>query len=261
MLAEGLSAHVRGTLTRYGMTQEVTDMTSIVELVRALHIGAGALGLVVFWIPMVLAKGGAWHRRVGWLFVAGMGTASVSGGLLCSYRLMTEIDPERLAAAFFLLFISVLTGAATWKGVRVLRFKNRRDRHVLAMDLGMAGLLAGTGLLTLGVGVAERAPLFVIFGLIGLSNGVGDLRYWLRPPTTRMHWWFEHMNGMITTSIAALTAFAVQNAARLGLDAFGVVVWLAPTLVLVPVNAVWQRYYRQRFAPKKAQAGVSPAAA
>lgn len=236
-------------------------MTAIVELVRALHIGAGALGLIVFWIPMVLGKGSAWHRRVGWLFVAGMGTTSVSGGLLCSYRLMTEVEPARLASAFFLLFISVLTGAATWKGVRVLRFKDRRDRHVVAMDLGVAGLLAGFGLLTLGVGVAEREPLFVIFGLIGLSNGAGDLRYWLRPPTSRMHWWFEHMNGMITTSVAALTAFAVQNAARLGLDSFGVVVWLAPALVLVPINVVWQRYYRHRFTSKKPTAGVSPVAA
>lgn len=236
-------------------------MSLLVELTRTVHIAAGALGLVVFWIPMVLTKGGAWHRRVGWAFVAGMGTASVSGGLLCTYRLMTETAPERLAAAFFLLFISVLTGAATWKGVRVLRFKNRTDRHVVAVDLAIAGTLAAAGLLTLGVGLAEGSPLFAIFGLVGISNGVGDLRYWLRPPATRMHWWFEHMNGMVTTSIAALTAFAVQNASRLGLEAFGVVIWLAPTLVLVPINVVWQRYYRQRFAPQEAATGASPAAA
>lgn len=235
-------------------------MSVFIDLARTLHIAAGVIGLSVFWIPMVLGKGSVWHRRVGWVFVAGMGTASVSGGLLCTYRLMTENDPERLAAAFFLLFISVLTGAATWKGVRVLQFKNRTDRHVVAIDLTVAGILAASGLLTLGVGVAERSPLFVIFGLLGLSNAFGDLRYWLRPPATRMHWWFEHMTGMFTTSIAALTAFAVQNAPRLGLDSFGVVVWLAPTLVLVPINIVWQRYYRRRFTPK-AVAGASSGAA
>lgn len=225
-------------------------MSVLVDLARALHIGAGIVGLSVFWIPMVLGKGSIWHRRVGWAFVAGMGTASVSGGLLCTYRLMTETDPERLAAAFFLLFISVLTGAATWKGVRALTFKHRTAHHVVAADVMVAGLLVASGLLIASVGVIEGAALFIVFGLIGVANGSSDLRYWLRPPTAPMHWWFEHMNGMITTSIAALTAFLVQNAPRLGLDAFGMAVWIAPTLVLVPINVVWQRYYQRRFSPR-----------
>lgn len=235
-------------------------MSHVIDLVRTLHIAAGIIGLTVFWIPMVLGKGSVWHRRVGWMFVAGMGAASVSGALLSSYRLTTEADAQRLAAAFFLLYISILTGAATWKGVRVLKFKQRSTRHVVATDMVVAGVLAASGAVMVALGLAEGKLLFAIFGLVGVVNGVGDLRYWLRPPTSPMHWWFEHMTGMMTTSIAALTAFLVLNAERLGLDTFGFVVWLAPTLVLVPINIVWQQYYRRRFAPKGA-AGVSPAAA
>lgn len=235
-------------------------MSLFIDVARTLHIAAGIVGLSVFWIPMVLGKGSPWHRRVGWTFVAGMATASVSGAWLSSYRLMSETDAGRLAAAFFLLFVSILTGAATWKGVRVLKFKQRSDRHVVAVDIAVAGLLAVFGALMMAVGAAEGRLLFVAFGLIGVVNGAGDLRYWLRPPTAPMHWWFEHMAGMMTTSIAALTAFLVLNAGRLGLDTFGVIVWLAPTLVLVPINIVWQRYYRRRFTPK-AVAGVSSAAA
>jgi hypothetical protein len=63
---------------------------------------------------------------------------------------------------------------------------------------------------------------------------------------------------MFGTCIAALTAFAVQNAPRLGLGKLSLVVWLAPTAVLLPVLAVWQRRYRRRF---EASASAGPAAA
>ena len=43
-----------------------------VEVLRGLHIVAGSLALVVFWVPLAVAKGSRWHRRVGWVFVAAM---------------------------------------------------------------------------------------------------------------------------------------------------------------------------------------------
>jgi hypothetical protein len=92
-----------------------------------------------------------------------------------------------------------------------------------------------------------RMPLFVIFSALGIVNGVGQLRYWLRPPASPMHWWYEHMSGMLGASIAAVTAFLVNNAAHLGLPNTSLIVWLTPGLIGGPATAMWIRYYRRRF--------------
>lgn len=226
---------------------------SPVTVLRTVHIAAGTAALSTFLIPMVLPKGGAAHRRVGWVFVGAMMTLCASAGPLSIYRLMTETSRGQRIAAGFLLYITILSFAAVWGGLRVLRFKGTGP-HTHPLDLGVAGLLAVAGVVTLALGGFFRAPVLVIFGALGALNGVGDLRRWLDPDKARMHWWFRHMGGMIGASIAALTAFSVLNAPRLGLGVFSVFVWILPSLVFVPVSLVWNRYYQRRFGmtPRKA---------
>ena len=67
-------------------------------------------------------------------------------------------------------------------------------------------------------GLRVRQPLLVGFAPVGLFAGASQLYYWLRPPTSRMHWWFEHMGSMGGCTIAVVTAFLVINAPRLGLQ-------------------------------------------
>ena len=71
--------------------------------------------------------------------------------------------------------------------------------------------------------------------------------YWLRVPTHRMHWWFQHMGAMLGSCIAATTAFLVVNSGRLGFQTFALAVWLTPTVIGVPTIALWTAYYRRRF--------------
>jgi hypothetical protein len=97
-------------------------------------------------------------------------------------------------------------------------------------------------------GLVLRTPLFIVFGLIGMATGGGQLYYWLRAPRSRMHWWLEHMTGMGASSIATLTAFVVVNAPRLGLPTFSLIPWVAPGVVGTIGLVVWTRYYRRKFA-------------
>lgn len=71
-----------------------------------------------------------------------------------------------------------------------------------------------------------------------------DLAYWLRPPQKRMHWWLQHMAGMIGTCIATVTAFLAVNASVAGIQSSYLVlaVFLGPTLIGVPGMFVWQRW-------------------
>jgi hypothetical protein len=219
-----------------------------VETLRGLHIGAGSLALIVFWVPLALAKGSRWHRRVGWVFVSAMAFVCASGLLLSVYRWITLPWRGARAAAAFLAFISVLTGAGAWKGVRVLRSKRRQGPSRHPLDIGFAAAVLLFGGFVAALGVRYGSVLLQVFGVIGVLSGWTDLRYWLRAPKERLHWWYEHMGDMFGTCIAALTAFVVQNAPRLGLGKLSLVVWLAPTAVLLPVLVLWQRQYRRRFA-------------
>jgi uncharacterized membrane protein len=209
------------------------------------HIAAGSLGLASMLIPMVAPKGGALHRRAGWVFVVSMGTVAVTALFLCTIRLMVDPTAEGRMSAIFLGFISILTGTAVSAGVRVLRTRNRTTAHLHWWDVGLAAVLLASGVGLFGYGLSVAQPLLIAFSVIGVVNGSSALRYWLRPPQTKMHWWFEHMGHMIGASIAATTAFLVQIANNSGGQTL--LVWLAPTLIGVPGLALWRAYYRRRF--------------
>ena len=135
--------------------------------------------------------------------------------------LATETRPGVRASASFLL-----SGASTWKGIRVLRFKNA-GRNAAAIDMGISTLLGLGGLFTLYQGLVFKSPVLMFFGPLGIFGAVGDLRYWLNRDKPKMHWFFEHMGGMIGSSIAALTAFAALGSRSLGFGSFGVPYFIA----------------------------------
>jgi hypothetical protein len=238
MLAGRDLRHMRGPP---GGSQNPTMFTTLL----ALHITGGSLALASMWIPLVTRKGAQAHRRAGWVFVAGMTIVSVSAVGLACWRLLFDARPEARAFAVFLLYIALLSGSSVSSGVRAVRAKNRTAGHRHPWDLGLPFLLTLSSIAIAVFGIRTGQMLFTYFSLVGVLNGVLALRYWLRPPTSTMHWWFEHMSGMLGGCIAALTAFLVVNTNTLGL--WPLAAWLGPSLVLGPVSALWTGYYRRRF--------------
>jgi uncharacterized membrane protein len=218
------------------------------------HIAAGSMALASMWVPMVARKGGVLHRRAGWVFVVAMATVAVSAVILAGGRLFLDPRPEAKSAGVFLLYIALLTSTAVSSGVRVLRAKQRTTAHRHWWDLGLPALLAASSVGIAVFALVARQPLFAAFSLIGIFNGACNLRYWLTPPASRMHWWFAHMNGMLGGCIAAVTAFVVVNAGNLGLPQL--VAWLTPSVVGSIGIAIWTRYYRRRFAGTSRQTAV-----
>jgi hypothetical protein len=156
--------------------------------------------------------------------------------------------PNARANGLFLFYVAALTAAGVSSGVRALRFKQRTAAHRHAWDLGIAAANVVTALATLVYGLIAGRALFIAFSFLGLVTGTGQLRYWLRTPETRMHWWFAHMGGMLGSAIAALTALVVVNAARLGAHTFTTAIWIAVPAVGAPATFAWIAYYRRRFA-------------
>ena len=92
----------------------------------------------------------------------------------------------------------------------------------------------------------------IVFGLIGMRLGIGSIQRFRNRPTDKMFWWFDHMQGMIASYIAAMTAFSAVNLGHFFGPAWWV--WLWPTILGVPAIALWTRYYKKKFAPKPKQA-------
>jgi len=222
----------------------------MIKSLLALHIAAGSIALASMLVPMIAVKGGRTHRRAGWVFVASMSIVSVTALLMSGARVLFDTRPEARTFGYFLLVVALLTGAAVSAGVRVLRFKNRTSARVHWWDTGLPLLLAAASL-ALGVdGITRGQTLYIAFAVLGLLNATGNLRYWLRPPASPMHWWFEHMNGMLTGCVAATTAFLVIGGSRLGI--WPLAAWLTPALIGAPAIAMWNGYYRRRFASRDA---------
>jgi hypothetical protein len=211
----------------------------------AVHIAAGSVALASMFVPMVTHKGGITHRRAGWVFVGAMAIVSVTAFVLAGSRFLFDPTPAGRTGGLFLLFVGLLTASSVSTGVRVLSFKNRTGAHLHWWDTGVPALLAiaSVGLGIYGLVLGET--LFIGFSVIGALNGFGALRYWLRAPSSRTHWWFEHMTSMLGGCIAATTAFMVNTADNFGL--WPLAAWLAPSLIGGPAIGIWTAYYRKKF--------------
>jgi uncharacterized membrane protein len=221
-------------------------MALLFQSVLAVHIAAGAVALLVLWVPLVTKKGGRTHRRVGWVYVAAAATVAVAGFLSC-IPLVSGGSPLRWRAGIFLEYVSVLAGASAQFGMRALRTKGRVGASRGAINLVPPLLLVAGGVGLAAFGIWQSRVLYVLFAMLGVVIGVAYLRFWLTPPAHERAWFLAHMNGMGTSCITTITAFVVVNARRFGMRPFDLALWAGPISVLAVGLTIWRRYYARRF--------------
>jgi uncharacterized membrane protein len=219
-------------------------MTNVIAIARWAHIFAGMLALAVFWLPLVAKKGGRLHRVVGWIYVASMALVAPSGVLLC-IAWLTDARPANDAFAAFLMYVAINAAASAWMGVRALRMKRRNGPNRNLADLALPILLTLGGPALAAVGIANHTPLFVLFAALGTVQGIMNLRFWLRPPATRVDHLLQHIGGMGTSCITTVTAFLVVNAPRLGTSGLNPLIWILPGALGGVAIALVQRSYRR----------------
>lgn len=215
---------------------------ALIAGLRSIHILAGGVALVTFWIPWVVKKGARAHRRVGWVYALAMAIVSSTALVTCIWR-SVDASPENDRDAQFLGLVGLLSAANVSYGLRVLRRASTPGRSV--WDLAMALLLFAAGVLCAALGVIHLRPLWGIFGAGSAVGAFAQLRYWLRPATSPAARVLQHMSGMGTSGIATVTAFLVVNAENLGLQAYSFWVWVLPGLLggtaLSFASKRWQR--------------------
>ncbi|QGQ47033.1 DUF2306 domain-containing protein [Metabacillus sediminilitoris] len=225
-------------------------MELIFSIVRVLHIIGGFTALFVFWIPIVTKKGGKVHNTVGWIYVYGMIVVAVSAFYMGFYKIF--FDPsasnEDVSFSWFLIFISILSSASAYYGLRVLRFKTRKKPHTHLLDITYPTLLLTSGIGISIYGFFQHSPLLSWFPILGIFLGLNHLLYWLQKPKRNMHWLFEHFAGMLACSISTLTAFIVFGAPRLlNIESVNVFLWFLPTIVITPLIIALGIYYGRKY--------------
>jgi uncharacterized membrane protein len=215
------------------------------------HAVAGALALAILFVPLVTKKGGRIHMRAGWIYAAAMIFVAASAFVITPWRIL--FDPARstdsVTFSVFLFYISVFTVTALSHGISSLRAKSRLTASRSGLHLGppLATLLVG--LIAQAIGFKEGSLLLMIFPFLGHATAAKQLRYWLRAPRERMHWWYAHMDGMFVACIATITAFLVTALPRLWAHSMAQspILWVAPGLILGTAADRWVARYRKKF--------------
>ncbi len=218
-------------------------MEQLISAIRWLHIAAGFTAFFVAPAAMTVRKGSDAHRLWGKIYFWAMATATFGALLVAAYR------PN-----YFLLGLSVFSFHLTFIGYRIL-FRKRPDRgdkpKFIDWLITCATVLAGIGMISVGLSIDDSGGtiLFCAFGFGMLVNAIMTIKEYIKPKLDPKEWFIIHMNGMLASYIAAVTAFSAVNFSFLPM----LVRWLWPSVIGAPLIAIWVAKYRKKFA-----AGVTP---
>lgn len=217
------------------------------EILIALHIIAGAPGLLTFWIPVLVKKGGArhlfWGRlfTIAMIFTACMAMAMAVTTLLAPMATHPQLlthpefsDPALVQGIFgwMMLYLAILTINLAWYGWRCIR--NRRNhlqnRHWFNMGLQVVLTIASINCVVQGIRIGQ--PMMMGISFIGFATVGTNLWFILKNTPGPMDWLLEHIKAIVGTGISVYTAFfafgAVRYVPRLALEPL---LWAVPLVV------------------------------
>lgn len=218
-------------------------MDQLFKIILYIHIAFGALSLIVFWIPVIVKKGGDIHNKAGKVYVFTIWVVVITATLLSLINLYNGL----YIAAAFLGFLGVITGHPLWYGIVILKHKKKLPIGVQRMNLFLNWVLflGGLGLViwSMILKVQGQAILLLVFGIIGLSSALPLLF----KPKMKSHWIAEHIEGLLGTGIAAYTAFFAFGGSRLFGHIFTeqwvIIPWILPTIIGVFGIKFYKRKY------------------
>ena len=224
-------------------------MESIAKPLLFIHVLAGSISLVLFWLPVIVKKGGKIHNQVGKAYVWAMWVVVISAFLLSVINLILQ----RYLSAGFLGFLSVLTAAPLWYAQAILNHKKGINRsyfnqfkvlHSIIFFMGM-GLVIWSIILK----VQDSAILLMIFGILGMTS-FSDAFANYQKIQQGEKWIVTHLRGMLSTGIAAYTAFFAFGGRRffsdILTDQWMIIPWVLPSII----GMVGIRFWRKRYTKK-----------
>lgn len=240
-------------------------LANIHQVLFYIHVFCGSIGLIVFWLPMLVKKGGALHISSGKIFANGMLIVSISGLFMSAFLLLDPIGvryPEggisiekaqlvveqNRSLGIFLLMLSLLVFVNVKHSILVLKAKS--DRSLLKSVGHMTSISA---LLLTGIAVGLLAfesgnVLFAIFSGLSIVSSVGLFRYVFKQHLKPREWLIEHLTNIIGSGIGAYTAFFAFGGRRFLGEIFSgqlqILPWILPGIIGAVASVYLARKYR-----------------
>lgn len=245
----------------------------LLDVVVLVHVVAGFVGLVAFWIPVFARKGGRAHVRAGRVYAYAAYVVTLSAVVASAGRIGSYVNqgvgftesPDLYGMAVFLGYLGVVTLANVRHGVRVLATRRAPESIRTPFHLGLAWacLACSAGVIVLAVAAwSDSSSILLGLSPVGIFTGSNLLRYMRNPGARPMGWLYSHLGSMLGGGIAFHTAFAVFGVQRVIAfelpGTLAVLPWLLPTIVGVPAIIAWQRRYR-RLVPHRRHRGAPSA--
>ncbi len=221
----------------------MNQLESFLRIILWIHIAGGISALITGLGAMFTKKGSPIHRNFGKIYFWSMTVVFTGALILAIAHQLTFL----LMVAFFSYYMTV-------RGYRVLYLKNliagQRPTWIDWVITSSSGAFIlflfawGVYQLLEGVGMGIAG---LVFGTIGGSFLLGDIKNFFRPPQEKMHWWFTHIASMGGSYISAVTAFIVVN---IQIQQFNWVLWVLPALVGGMLIGRTSRKYKLQFGRK-----------
>ena len=223
---------------------------SIFNIFLALHVAAGATGLLTGMLSLSVQKGGSTHTKSGIVFYFAMLTVAATSFVLAALHYAQ--GPEKSS---FLFAVGVFTGYMTLTGRRYLTQKQKGLTHqtdnfekILAVVMLVFSLYFLYIGITLLLQQAYFGLVFLFFAQTTLRMVWADYQVIQQKNDNPLLWLRMHITRMTGAWIAAFTAFLVVNVDKLTAlfgDGFAgqlsILVWIAPAAVGTFFIIYWLR--------------------
>jgi len=238
-------------------------MLTVHSTLLYLHIVAGVIAMIIFWVPVTTRKGGLNHRRFGRVYVAIMYTVAVSAIIM---SVMVLAAPTYFKADWFvnsknteqlkmniygfwtlLLVLSLLTYTAVNQAVLALKTKYDRSlaRRWYHLCAPIALLLSSIVLFGFTVNGIGNKVLGYVFSTFSMVSALQVLHYAYAKQVAPKRWLIEHLSSMCGSGIAVYTAFFAFGARHVlaELGQWQLVFWILPGLLGGIAIHFWTRKY------------------
>jgi len=222
------------------------------ESLVVLHVIAGTIGLVAFWVPIAARKGGRSHRKWGRIACYGFATAgalAIAMALLSLFgaeeRLPSVTDRTLFDGLFgwMMLYLGLLTIGFVDYGLAVVRHARSREAlRSLRYQSVIAAVVASA--LYCGIyGTRIGEPLMMAVALLGIgAMGFQQFFIWRPAAPSPQAYLGEHFRALIGMGISAYTAFMAVGLIRwVPEEVFNPFIWAGPSTVGVGL-IVWFTY-------------------
>lgn len=206
---------------------------NIFKALLYIHILCGTISLFLGLFILLAKKGNIRHKKIGNIYFYSMLIAA-----------LVSFPMSYLHSDYFLFIVGVFTSYMLLTGRRYLKIKEISDVKTIDWILTLTMLVFGIAFIVFGIYKMINNNSFgivlLVFGGISClfvwrdkNNFEGKSRY-------KNYWLVTHIQRMVASYIATVTAFLVVNNKILP----DIVAWLLPTFLLVPLLVKWVIKYK-----------------